>query len=144
MTGRHHTRVEAARAAPESRAHTPASEPGPGPLQRHALPNSLQEAEARYAAARDVWTAAMQKAASGRPADLAALAMAQEGYESALVELDRWRAGERVALEIHRPEERGLDAVIGQELAWRRLHEAEARKRPGFFGRLARRLSGRG
>lgn len=86
----------------------------------------------------------MQKAASGRPADLAALAMAQEGYESALVELDRWRAGERVALEIHRPEERGLDAVIGQELAWRRLHEAEARKRPGFFGRLARRLSGRG
>lgn len=84
----------------------------------------------------------MQKAASGRPADLAALAMAQEAYESALVELDRWRAGERVALPVQ-SEERGLDAVIGQELAWRRLHEAEARKRPGFFGRLARRLSGR-
>jgi hypothetical protein len=84
----------------------------------------------------------MQRASSGRPADLAALAMAQEAYESAMVELDRWRAGERIPLEVQ-PMERGLDAVIGHELAWRRLHETEGRKRPGFIGRLLRRISGR-
>jgi hypothetical protein len=84
----------------------------------------------------------MQRASSGRPADLAALAMAQEAYESALLELNRWRAGERVAVEIM-PEARSIDAVVGQELAWRRVHESESRKRRGLLARIARRLSGR-
>lgn len=143
MTGRRRTEVEGT-APPTERHPRPAPEPQErGPLQRRALPTSLQEAEERYAAARGEWTAAMQKASSGRPADLAALAMSQETYETALLELNRWRSGERVTIEVE-SEARGIDAIVGQELAWRRVHDAESRKRPGLLGRIARRLSGRG
>jgi hypothetical protein len=44
---------------------------------------SPEEAEARYVAARDAWTAAMRAANSGRPADLATLAVAQDAFEAA-------------------------------------------------------------
>ena len=142
MTHRRRIEVEAPDVTDRrSRLHT--ERQGPAVHPRRSPAASLHEAEERYAAARDAWTAAMQTASSGRPADLAALAMAQEAYETALLEVDAWRSGTRVAIEV-RVEERGLDAIVGQELAWRRLHEAEQRKRPGLLGRLARRLSGRG
>src|SRR6188474_2137121 len=54
--------------------------------QRLARPQSVEEADARYVAARDAWTAAMRAANSGRSADLASLAIAQEAYEAAAAE----------------------------------------------------------
>lgn len=142
MTGHRRTEVEVTSAPTENHPRPASPASVPGPLQRRTLPTSLQEAEERYAAARDEWTQSMQRASSGRPADLAALAMAQDAYESALMELNRWRAGERIAVETA-PKGRGIDAVVGQELAWRRVHESESRKRPGLLGRIMRRLSGR-
>ena len=50
--------------------------------------------------ARDAWIAAMRKANSGRSADLAGLAIAQEAYEQAMVEVERWRSGVKVAIPI--------------------------------------------
>jgi hypothetical protein len=117
---------------------------GEGPAISHWRqgPRSLDEAEAAYVAARDAWTAAMRQAASGRPADLASLAIAQDIYEAANAEVARWRSGERVAIAVDdRPQ--SLDTIVGQEFAWRRVHEDEARERPGLLGRIARRLSGR-
>lgn len=109
---------------------------------------SAEDAEARYVAARDVWTAAMRAANSGRAADLATLAVAQEAYEAAAAELEDWRRRQRVAIPVEpaRPL-RAVDAIVGQELAWRRVREHEKRvhekaSAPGVLGRLARRLRG--
>lgn len=117
----------------------------PSPLaERLVRPHSREEAEERYVAARDAWTAAMRTARSGRPADLAALAMAQEAYEAALAERERWASSPTVALPIQVDRPTGIDAVVGQELSWRRVHEQEQEKerakgRRGLFGRLFRR-----
>ena len=140
----------------ESRAETPgttgsARTPTTPPTQRHgetAAPSaggarSLEEAEARYVASRDAWTAAMRAANSGRAADLASLAMAQEAYEQATTEVQLWRTGAKVPIPIE-PERRnaGLEAAIGQEMAWRRVH-APKPNRGGPLARLARKISGR-
>ena len=118
-------------------AGTPASAPI-GPVR------SLEEAEERYVAARDAWTAAMRKANSGRPADLASLALRQETYELATAEVERWRAGIKVAIPVEpRTRQSGLEAAIGQELAWRHVHEHPEKAR-GLLARLGRRLTGRG
>lgn len=118
----------------------------PSPMaERVVRPRSRGEAEERYVAARDAWTDAMRAAGSGRPAELAALAMAQETYEAALAERERWASSPTVAVPIEvatRPA--GIDAVVGQELSWRRVHEHEqereqAKARRGIFGRLFRR-----
>lgn len=111
--------------------------------QRLAGAHSREEAEARYAAARDAWVTAMHAANSGRPADMAALALAQEAYEAAVTERDRWLNANHVAIpiEVERPAN-GLDAVVGQELAWRRIHSAPAEPR-GLLGRLKRRITRR-
>lgn len=106
---------------------------------RLARPRSPEEAEKRYLACRNEWTAAMRAAGSGKPADLAALAIAQQAYEEALSEHERWQAGPRVALPVQPDRPRGIDAVVGQELSWRRIHEQEQKKPRGF-----RRLFGRG
>lgn len=99
-----------------------------------------EDAESQYVAARDAWTAAMRAANSGRPADLAALAIAQEAYEAAALERDRWQSGARVAIPVDaQPERRPIDVVVGQELAWRQVHATEESK-PGLFGRMKRRL----
>ena len=87
----------------------------------------------------------MRAAGSGRPADLAALAMAQEVYETALAERDRWASSPTVSVPIEvatRPA--GIDAVVGQELSWRRVHQQEQERerekgRRGLLGRLFRR-----
>ena len=112
--------------------------------QPDARPRSREEAEARYVTARDAWTAAMRKANSGRAADLASLAITQEAYELAAAEVERWRAGQVVAIPIEPETKRaGLEALIGQEMAWRRVHE-ETVKQPGALSRLARRFTRRG
>ncbi len=109
-----------------------------------AAPRSREEAEARYVTARDAWTHAMHAASSGRSADLASLAIAQQAYEEATAERDRWQAGAPVAIPIEPEDERTpIDIVVGQELAWRRVHESGQRP-PSLLGRLARRISRRG
>jgi hypothetical protein len=114
--------------------------------RRSQRPHSREEAEERYVAARDAWSAAMRTARSGKPADLAALSMAQEAYEAALAENQRWEAGPRVAVPVEPDAATGLNAVVGQELGWRRVHEheleLEQQPKGGLRGFL-RRLRGR-
>jgi hypothetical protein len=113
-----------------------------GLAQRRAGPHSPKEAEEVYIASRDAWKEAMRRAASGRPADLASLAIAQEAYEAALMERERWASGRRVAISIEPDtDRRGIDAVVGQELAWRKVHKNGGQPR-GLMHRL-RRLIGR-
>lgn len=108
-------------------------------------PQSREEAEERYAASRDAWTAAMKASSSGRATDLAELALAQEAYETALAERERWASSPHVAIPITADRPTGIDVVVGQELSWRRVHEHEqareqaARERKGVFSRLFRR-----
>lgn len=105
-------------------------------------PRSADEAERAYVAAREAWTGAMRAAASGRPADMAALAIAQEAYEAASLERQRVQRLESnpVAITIERePQPRGIDAVIGQEMAWRDLKQPP---REGLIARIRRLLGG--
>jgi hypothetical protein len=128
----------AAPAAPHRDAGTPSQQPP-------SRPRSLEEAEALYVTARDAWTAAMRRANSGRSADLASLAITQEAYELAVAEVERWRSGATVAIPIQPEKKRAyLEAAIGQEMAWRRVHASSLEKRPGRLARLTRRLTGRG
>ncbi len=148
MTTRHTSRRDAktdegadpaAIATPPSRrrAPKPVAEPSP------PAPRSVDEAEAQYVAARDAWTSAMRTASSGRSADLASLAIAQEAYEKAYAEREAWLSGARVAIPIGDAEpRRALEVFVDQDLAWRRVHEAGQRV-PGRLQRLVRRLTGR-
>ena len=90
--------------------------------------------------ARDAWTAAMRAANSGRPADLASLAITQEAYELALAEVRRWRSGARVAIPIEPDAPRvNLEIAVEHEVSWRQMHDHEvARPRGlrGLFGRI--------
>jgi hypothetical protein len=124
----------------------PASAPAPakrvgqgmgssGLSQRIAAPRSLEEAEAHYVGCRDAWTAAMRAASSGRPADLATLAICQEAYEAASAERDRWLSGQRTAVPVEPVIDRApIDVVVEQTLAWRDVHDHE--KPRGMLGRL--------
>ena len=82
----------------------------------------------------------MKAAASGRPADLAALAIAQETYEAATAEWEHWESGERIAIAVESEKGSSVGTIVNQQMAWRKVHEHE--KRPGFLGRLGRRLRG--
>lgn len=141
------SRAEAARATDAAAAptSTPTSRPAETPAPSGSTsPRSLDEAEARYVASRDAWTAAMRAANSGRPADMASLAMAQEAYEQATAEVKLWRSGARAAIPIEpQRNHAGLQAAIGQEMAWRRVHEPKA-KPAGPLSRLVRKISRRG
>ena len=115
--------------------------PSTSMANRLARPRSREEAEARYVSARDAWTAAMRAANSGRSSDLAALAIAQEAYESALAERDRWASGLRTPISVEADRPTGIGAVVGQELSWRRVHEAEGqRNQPTGIRRLLGRI----
>jgi len=119
-----------------------------GIANRLARPHSREEAEQRYVDAREAWTAAMKAANSGRASDLAALAMAQEDYEEALADRERWASSPSVAIPVDDERPAGLDAVVGQELSWRRVHEHEreqelARQRPRGLRGLVRRITRR-
>ena len=101
-----------------------------------------QDLEERYVAARDAWTRAMQAASSGRPADMASLAIAQQAYEAIAAEREDWLASGRVAIPIEpSPKRHDIEIAVGQELAWRRVQQQEARS--GLFTRIRRRLSRR-
>lgn len=108
----------------------------PGLAHRIAAPRSAEDAEERYVAARDAWLAAMRAASSGRPADMASLAIAQEAYEAAAAERERWQSAARAAPPVDlEPESRlPIEVIVDQALAWRRVHEQE--KRRGLLGRL--------
>jgi hypothetical protein len=82
----------------------------------------------------------MKRAGSGRPADLAALAIAQETYEAATVDWEQWESGERVAIAIDPVKTRDVGAIVEQELAWRKVHQHE--KPASFLRRLGRRFRG--
>lgn len=134
--------TEPAKAVPKP--HTNGTGPAPrigssivssGLAQRIATPHSLAEAEIDYVRCRDAWTAAMRAASSGKSADLASLAIAQEAYEAATQERDRWLSGIRVAVPVE-PEARRapIEVVVEQSMAWRKVHEHE--KPRGVLGRL--------
>ncbi len=109
--------------------------------QRLVAPHSREEAEELYVVARDAWTKAMRAASSGRPADLASLALTQEVYEAAAVERERWISGGRVAIPVESEAPfRDLEAAVGQEMAWRAVKHHEEPK--GFLGRLKKRIRG--
>jgi hypothetical protein len=103
--------------------------------------SSPQETEAAYVAARDAWTAAMRAANSGRPADLASLAIAQEAYEAAAAERERWIRPSPTTRSPIPVNGRGgsdeLNLVVRQELDWKRVHEEPPRQR-GFKGFVKR------
>lgn len=127
------------RASQRSAGPTEAA-PSPSTAPRRASARTCVEAQTAYVTARDAWTSAMKAAASGRPADLAALAIAQETYEAAMGEWDRWESGQRVAITVEQTTS-SVGTVVDQELAWRKLHEPE--QRPGLIRRIVRRLGGR-
>lgn len=114
-------------------------EPGGRAAISHRLAGARtrEEAEERYVAARDTWVKAMRAANSGRPADLASLAIAQEAYEAAVEERERWISGVTVAIPIEPPSEnRELEAAVRNELAWRVVLDTP--KPEGFLGRIRR------
>jgi hypothetical protein len=144
----------------DRRLATTEQEPAaPGPLRhRHAAPSGMadrlsrphsrEEAEQRYVAAREAWTAAMRAANSGRSSDLAALAMAQEAYEEALADRERWASSPSVAIPVGEERPSGIEAVVGQELSWRRVHEhgleqERQRAKPRGLRGLVRRITRR-
>ena len=130
-------------ASPSSSPRAPAP-PRAAVTQHHlVVPHSREEAEERYVAARDAWTHAMHGASSGRPADLASLAIAQEAYELATAERERWNGSHAVPIAIEEETHNGLEAIVGQEFAWRQVHDASARQ-PGRMRRFFRRLTRRG
>ena len=130
-----------ANAAPKAPARTRKAPAPAAPRTPVVGPRSTEEAEEQYAIARDAWLAAMRKANSGRSADLAGLAITQEAYELAAAEVQRWRSGVKVAFKIE-PEAKlhDLETAIGQEFAWRRVHEQQD-KQPGRLSRAIRRLT---
>lgn len=118
----------------------------PDAADRIPRPNTREDAEERYVAARDAWTSAMSTARSGSSADLAALAIAQEAYEAALAEKDRWANSPRTQSPVTPDRPRGLDAVVGQELSWRRIHQNDQehqQHRPSGIRGLLRRFRDR-
>jgi hypothetical protein len=101
-----------------------------------------QDLEARYIAVRDAWTQAMRTAGSGRAADLASLAIAQQAYEEVAAEREDWLATGRVAIPIEPASKRqDIEVAVDQELAWRDVHEH--RPRGGLLARISRRFGGR-
>jgi hypothetical protein len=109
-----------------------------GLTQRINSPRSLAEAEEHYVSCRDAWTAAMRAASSGRPADMATLAICQEAYEAAALERERWLSGGRVAIKVEEPatDRAPIEVVVDQTLAWRDVHDHERDKPRGVLGRL--------
>jgi hypothetical protein len=105
---------------------------------------SLEDAEERYVAARDAWASAMRGAASGRPADLATLAVVQEAYEAALAERDRWASGARIPIAVEPDRPKSIEAAVRQEVTWRLAHQGEQDGKPTRGLRsLLRRMRGR-
>ncbi len=133
--------TQAAAAPPAPVVHSSFDIVAHSALPQHMVgPRSREEVEAHYVAARDEWTKAMRLAGSGRPADLATLALTQEAFEAAAAERERWITGVHAAIPIEPDRSRrGLEAAVGQEMAWRRVRHHE--KPEGFLDRLKRRIT---
>ena len=139
MKRRHPAQLDARTPAPSSPGSmAPNAEPAQEPIGRSPA-RSREEAEARYVVARNAWTAAMRSANSGRPADLASLALAQEAYEAAVAEREGWIDGRVKRPVDHEEPSRKLEVAVGQELAWRKIHQPPP-PAPGLVGRLRRRF----
>jgi hypothetical protein len=125
-------------AAPRPAQRVGSSMSSSGLTQRINSPGSLAEAEAHYVSCRDAWIAAMRAASSGRPADMATLAICQEAYEAAALERERWLSGGRVAIKVEDSanDRASIDVVVDQALAWRDVHDLERDKPRGVLGRL--------
>lgn len=121
--------------------HEPDAPPASPLAARIHHSRTAVEAEERYIAARTEWITAMKAAASGRPSDMAALAIAQEAYEHAMAERDRWLSGKLVAVPIQTEAARDTDVVVEQELSWRKVHEPPTPK-AGLVRRVLGRLTG--
>ena len=129
---------------------TPPTDPAPPPVAKRVSVRPStgldaarygQDIEDRYAQARDAWTQAMQVAGSGRPADMASLAIAQQAYEAIAAEREQWLASGRIAISIQpSPKRHDIEIAVGQELAWRRVQQHDGRG--GLFSRIRRRLTG--
>ena len=140
---RHATELEPQTPAPAR----PSSEPRAA-KRRRSVPSRAteialygQELEDRYVTAREAWTKAMHTANSGRSADMASLAIAQQAYEAVAAEREHWLTSGRVAIPIQpSPKLSSVEIAVGQELAWRRIHEHPSRG--GLFSRIRRRLTG--
>jgi hypothetical protein len=101
-----------------------------------------EDLERRYITARNAWTLAMRIASSGRAADMASLAIAQEAYEAVAEEREHWLASGKVSIPIEpEPSRKGLEAAVVQELEWRKLLHPEEKR--GLFARIRRRFGGR-
>jgi hypothetical protein len=120
--------------------HEPDGPPASRLAARIHRTHTAQEAEERYVATRTEWIAAMKAATTGRPSDMAALAIAQEAYEMALVERERWLSGQLVAIPVEPEAPRDIEVVVGQEILWRQAHQPPARK-AGMLRRALGRLT---
>jgi hypothetical protein len=108
--------------------------------RRLAGPRSRDDVEAAYVAARDAWAQAMRAANSGRNADMATLAIAQEVFESAAAERARWSHATHAAIPVAPEPKRNIEVILGQEVEWNRVHHHEPSR--GLAGRLKRLLGG--
>ena len=108
--------------------------------RRLAGPRSRDDVEAAYVAARDAWAQAMRAANSGRNADMATLAIAQEAFEAAAAERARWSGATHVAIPVDPEPKRNIEVILGQEGEWNRVHHREPSR--GLAGRLKRLLGG--
>jgi len=112
--------------------------------QRLAGPRSRDDVEAAYVTARDAWAQAMRAANSGRTADMATLAIAQEAFEAASAERARWSGGtraaiaSRAAISVSPEPKRNIEVILDQEVEWNRVHHREPSR--GLVGRLKRLL----
>lgn len=115
----------------------------PSRYTRRLRGTTPEDAEAAYTAARDAWVAAMKAANSGRAADLASLAIAQETYEAAAADRERWIRVEptrRTAIPVDGSgTSRELDVIVDQELGWRHVNDEKPAR---GLGRLFRRRRG--
>lgn len=115
-------------------------------IQPRELDDDVAAVEARYEAAHQAWLDALRVCRSGKPADLARLAIAQRTYEELSVELERAHreAAERqVRLEALRARRletaRRAETIANQAAAWMRIHQ-EPRQSRGLRGVIARLL----
>ena len=138
---------DATEVQPSSSAPTPADAPPPVHVATtaHGLAAEIaaygEDVEHRYLTARDAWLKAMHAANSGRPADLAKLAIAQEAYEAVATEREHWIESGRVAIPIRDDGERhDVEIAVDQGLAWRQVLAKPPRL--GIVGRIRRRLGG--
>ena len=133
----------------QSSVPAPTDAPPPAPpvaTTAHGLAAEIaaygEDLENRYLAARDEWLKSMHAANSGRSADLAKLAIAQEAYEATATEREHWIDSGRVAIPIREDIERhDVEIAVDQGLAWRKVLAKPPT--PGILGRIRRRLGGR-